>query len=295
MREPAEISAAIPRPGRVLKILLITLAITAVLGAVITHWMPGGDLGDQILGWVRFEPKPVTHLLWKPWTFVTSGILTYPVGISHTAFSLFGLYIFGQDLEKRWGGARFLRFLALGMLFGNLFVLLADQLPFTTSVLDMRGRPVEIFHPAAVVGAGGAITACAMAWSMSHTNTQIRLFFVLPVSGRTLYWITIGFVLLSPIFIQTPPEGIAAPFGGLAAGLLFGGTPSRARTAWLRLKLAFIRRNGGGHGLTVESITGGPDRPRPKRKGGPPLRVVQGGLDDDLKDRKPPKDKRYLN
>jgi hypothetical protein len=50
-----------------------------------------------------------------------------------------------------------------------------------------------------------------------------------------------------------------------------------------------------GNALTVESLTGS-DRPRaPKRKGGPPLRVVQGGLDDDLKNRKPPKDKRYLN
>jgi hypothetical protein len=32
-----------------------------------------------------------------------------------------------------------------------------------------------------------------------------------------------------------------------------------------------------------------------KKRGGPPLRVVVGGLDEDLEKRKPPKDKRYLN
>jgi hypothetical protein len=93
--------------------------------------------------------------------------------------------------------------------------------------------------------------------------------------------------------MQGTPEGAASLFGGILSGILFGGTPSVVRSAWLRVKLAFMRRQG--HALTVESITGS-DRPRaPKRKGGPPLRVVQGGLEDDLKNRKPPKDKRYLN
>jgi hypothetical protein len=77
---------------------------------------------------------------------------------------------------------------------------------------------------------------------------------------------------------------------------MYGGTPSPMRSVWLRVKLALLRRKG--HTLTVESITGGGERPRaPKRssKSGPPLRIVQGGLDEDLKNRKPPKDKRYLN
>ena len=43
------------------------------------------------------------------------------------------------------------------------------------------------------------------------------------------------------------------------------------------------------------ALTPMPRAPKRSSKGGPPLRVVQGGLDDDLKNRKPPKDKRYLN
>jgi hypothetical protein len=60
-----------------------------------------------------------------------------------------------------------------------------------------------------------------------------------------------------------------------------------------------MRRRGGGGGITVEQLlSDDPPRPRPSvRRSGkaPPLRVVPGGLEDDLKNRKPPKDKRYLN
>ena len=119
-----------------------------------------------------------------------------------------------------------------------------------------------------------------------------------PKAIKTLYWITIGFAVLSLLFMQGAPEGAVAPFGGILAGLLLGGTPSRARSAWLRVKLAVLRRQG--HALTVESMMGEPEsssRRAPKRaaKGGPALRIVQGGVEDDLKNRKPPKDKRYLN
>jgi hypothetical protein len=48
------------------------------------------------------------------------------------------------------------------------------------------------------------------------------------------------------------------------------------------------RRLGSAAPPSVESIVRGTAK---KRSGGPPLRVVSGGLDE----KKPPKDKRYLN
>jgi hypothetical protein len=73
------------------------------------------------------------------------------------------------------------------------------------------------------------------------------------------------------------------------------------RTLYLKAKLAFLRRQRGA--LRVEDVLaqGTSSRRaqssprRASRPGAPPLRVVQGGLDDVLKNRKPPKDKRYLN
>jgi len=284
MREPGEVvSAQFPRPGRALKAVLAAVAVFAIVGAIVVNWAPGGKTGSDLFRVLTFEPSRPERV----WTWLTSGVLTDPKGFSHALWSLLGLYFLTTDLEKRWGGPRLLRFLAASVVLGNLMVFLIDRfVPLGNA----------IFHPPLAFGPMAAITATAMAWSKENATKQIRLFFFLPISGKTLYWITIGFAVLALLFLQGTPEGAAAPFGGIIAGLLYGGTPSLARKAWLRVKLALLRRKGAT--LTVESLTSEPDQPRPPKrssKGGPPLRVVQGGLDDDLKNRKPPKDKRYLN
>ena len=121
--------------------------------------------------------------------------------------------------------------------------------------------------------------------------------FFLPMSGRTLYWLTIALAFLSLIFLQGTAEGALAPLGGILTGVLLAGSPSPVRALWLRIRLGSLRRRGGG--ITVEQLLGDEPRarPRPSKRSGkaPPLRIVQGGLEDDLKNRKPPKDKRYLN
>jgi hypothetical protein len=101
-----------------------------------------------------------------------------------------------------------------------------------------------------------------------------------------------GFCVLDLIYPAAMPEGVVAPFGGVATGLLLGGSPPLVRRAWLRLRLAILRRRSG-RLSAQEWLT--PKQPRRARPGAPPLRVVSGGLEDVLKNRTPPKDKRYLN
>jgi hypothetical protein len=96
-------------------------------------------------------------------------------------------------------------------------------------------------------------------------------------------------------------EGVFAPLGGVVAGVLFAGNPSPARTAWLKFRLGRMRRQAGATGITVSDLLGDAESPRSSRTASkrnpkaPALRIVQGGLDDELKNRKLPKDKRYLN
>lgn len=276
---------AFPRPGRTLKAVMGALAVISVAGAIIHNWLPGGPSGAAILAWLECD---LSKLVTRPWTLVTSGLVTNPQVLSHVLFSLLGLYFLGTDLEKRWGGARLVRFLVASVVAGNLVALLADLLPVSHQIFH-RGAFVPLFGP------GAALAATAIAWSKENTARQVRLFFFLPVSGRVLFWVTIGFCVLGLAYYQDVPEGAFAPFGGVAAGMALAGSPSPVRALYLRIKLAFLRRRGAT--LTVESITGSAERPRAtKRSGkGPPLRVVMGGLEDDLKNRKPPKDKRFLN
>lgn len=274
------VTAAFPRPGRALKTVLIVLAAAALASAIIANWAPGGQSGQQILSWLVFDPRQPA----RAWTFLTSGLVM--VEFSQALWAMLGLYFFAPDLEKSWGGGRLVRFLATSVVLGNLAVFAAHRIVPGDNPL---------FHPPVVFGPLATVLAVTIAWAKENSHKQIRFMFFLPMSGKTLYWITIGVAALMIVFAQRMAEGAVASFGAILAGVLFGGSPSPVRSLWLRFRLGGLRRKG--NMLVIEQERGeGRPRPATKRKpGSPPLRVVPGGLEDDLKNRKPPKDKRYLN
>jgi len=266
-----------PKPGRALKVMLALLAIVGIGGSLLANYGP-----KSIFGYLVVVPGEIVH---HPWTVLTGPLVTNPTSWGHLIFSLLGLYFLGPPLEANWGTARFVRFVVLSALAGTgLALLLAAIAP----------ENVRAFHPELMMGPGAVLAALAVAWGREHANAQIRLFFFLPLSGRSFVWVTLGFCVLGLVYPSGIPEGVAAPFGGFVTGLLLSGTPSPLRALYLRTKLALLRgKSPSGRGELL-ARPAAPKRPRP---GAPPLRVVQGGLDDEelLKRRTPPKDKRYLN
>jgi len=277
MNERPSASQAFPRPGPALGAVLGAVAATGVLTALVSAW---SQAGLEIFPWLAFQPgRPLPWV----WRWITSGLLTSPESWSHLFFSLLGLYFLGAPLERRWGGWRLVRFLGVAVVMGNLVTFAIDR--------SMPSAAPERFHPALVFGPAAAITAIAIAWSREYADSTVQLFFVMPLRGITLFWITIGFCVLDLIYPAGTPEGVVAPFGGLLAGLLFGGTPSLFRSVWLRVRLAVLRRQS--RGTSPHDIL--PLKPRRRPSSSTPLRVVSGGLEDVLRKRTPPKDKRYLN
>ena len=283
MRDRSEIVGGLPRPGKTVKGILATVAVSAIVGAVVVNWAPGGRTGLDLFLKLACVPSKLAS---QPWGIVTSGLLTSPEGLSHALWTLLGIYFLTPDLEKAWGGPRLIRFVLSAVVLGNLLGLGVNALPL----------PQAVFHPALMFGPTAAITAIAVAWARENERRQIRFMFFLPMSGKQLLWLTIGMAVLFVLFTQQMSEGVVAPFGGILVGLALTGNPSPARALYLRTKLLFLRRRGAT--LTAESPLGdGPPRkPPPRAPGsGPALRVVRGGLDDELSKRQPPKDKRYLN
>lgn len=284
---PGDVTFRLPKPGPALKL---------VLGLVIAFAILGAALGAPVYKWLAFVPGDFTSALRDyhvphVWAFVTAGLVTAP-DIVQVVFVLLGLYFLTPELERRWGGARLLRFLAIAVVFGNLFVLAGSMLPF--------GPPS--FHPPVAMGPLAAIAAITMAWAKENWEAKARFMMVLPLSGKAMFYLTIGIAAVTAAFGTSLSEGALAPLGGCLAAALFSGTPSPARTAWLKLRLGSLRRQGGGGGITVSELLGdAPPRSRPSairgsaKKAGPALRIVQGGLENELKNRKVPKDKRYLN
>jgi membrane associated rhomboid family serine protease len=267
---------ALPKPGRGLTAVLLVMGALGLATALLTTL--GVARAGLLFTLLACAPQ---HALLAPWTLVTSGLITSPASWSHLFFSLLGLYFLGAPLERRWGGWRFVLFLAAAVLAGNLVII-------GVSAIAADGR----FHPELVYGPSAAIAAIAVAWSREYPDATVNLFFFVPIRGRVFLWITLGFCVLDLIYPAAIPEGVVAPFGGVISGLLLGGSPPLVRRLWLRMRLAVLRRRSG-RMSAQEWLT--PKPPRRTRPGAPPLRVVPGGLDDVLKNRTPPKDKRYLN
>ncbi len=272
-------SLGLPRPGRALKAVLIAVLVLGLYSAFVGAWMPHGfDVFDAL----ACDVEKLRH--GQLWRAVTSGLLTSPEHYGHLVFTLLGLYFLAPDLERRWGAGRFLRFLLYAIVAGNLAVVLVDELAPASAQLR--------FHPAQVYGASAAIAAIAVAWARDNADMTVQMFFVVPMRGKWLFWITVGFCVLDLIYPTALPEGVVAPLGGVAAGIVFGGSPSPARALYLRVKLAVLRRRS--HSMSAADVLT-PKAARRPRPGAPPLRVVPGGLEDALRKRNPPKDKRYLN
>lgn len=276
------VTMAFPRPGRALKALLILIAAVGILEGVLVNYTSFGKTAFVALACI---PADVMH--GQVWRLLTAGLLTSPESFGHLIFMLVGLYFLSPDLERRWGGAGFLRFVAVSVIAG-----------FALSVLVDRLAPAQLapaaLHPPLMFGASAAIASTSVAWARANAQLEVRLFFFLPISGRQLFWVTIGFCCLGLIYPQSVPEGVLTPFGGVLVGVLLGGgSPSPIRTAYLRLKLALLRRRAGVGATPLRA----PSRAAAAKRRGdaPPLRVVPGGLEDELKKRRPPKDKRYLN
>jgi len=267
---------AFPRPRRGVKALLVLYAVFGLGGAILTNYVQ--SVGMTF--WTSLACYPATFLR-HPWTALTAGLLTDPDHWSHLIFTALGFYFLGPDLERRWGTWRFLRFVALAIILGfGLQLMLGLVSPGESGV----------FHRHMLFGPSAALAALGVAWGRENAAAQIRLYFVLPVSGQLLVWITLGFCVLGLFFPASVTEGVGAPFGGFIVGLLLAGAPSPLRALYLRTKLAMLRRQGKAVHVDLD-----PRAPlKVKKRSGPPLRVVLGGVED-LEKRPPPKDKRYLN
>ena len=172
-----------------------------------------------------------------------------PGSASHVLFSVIGLYFLGATLEERWGGRRFATFLVLSGVFASLSQVLVTKL-------------FPALHQPAFFGALGVIDAIAIAWALSFRGQQVRLFFVLPISGTWLIGLVVVMNVLYLIGLDQRAEGFVTPFGGMIAGwaLADGTAPRRA---YLKLRL---RR------LAAQS-----EKLGSKAKNRPGLRVIEGG------------------
>jgi membrane associated rhomboid family serine protease len=126
--------------------------------------------------------------------------------IGHIFFNMFSLWVFGKELENRWGPKRFLFFyLVCGVGAAVLHLII--------QYLSDAGAPV--------LGASGAVMGVVVAFGYLFPNTQLFLF-PLPVPIKAK-WLVLGYVFIDLFSgVSGRATGVAhfAHLGGALTGFI---------------------------------------------------------------------------
>lgn len=142
------------------------------------------------------------------WQLVTYMFLH--AGIGHILWNMLGLWMFGAEIERMWGTAKFLRFYFICGVAAGVTVIAAAYLFGGTGV--------------PTVGSSGAIYAILAAYAILFPDRTILFGFLIPMKSKYFVLIIGAIVFLqsytAAIGGQAGGVSVIAHLGGLAAGYL---------------------------------------------------------------------------
>jgi membrane associated rhomboid family serine protease len=135
------------------------------------------------------------------WQFITANFMHNDV--AHLIFNMFGLYMFGNVVEKRVGEKEFIKYFLICGIGGYLLAYVLWLARITPNNL--------------IVGASAGVYGLLLAFSLLFPNQKILLFFVIPMQAK---WLAILFGSLEFV-LSFRNDGIShiGHLGGILAGL----------------------------------------------------------------------------
>ena len=128
-------------------------------------------------------------------------------GFGHIFFNMYALLIFGIPIEQAWGTKRFLVYYLFTGIGAGLTIFVFNGFVHTS----MSMTPT--------IGASGAVFGILLAFGVLFPNTEIFLFFILPIKAKYLV-ILYGVLTLGALL--SPETGGNISHAGHIGGLVFG-------------------------------------------------------------------------
>ena len=150
-------------------------AVGALLLANIAIYVVG-QLFFSNSGTDRLAALLAVHVdtLWHPlewWQFLTYGF-AHAAQPEHVIWNMIGLWMFGRDVEQRYGPREFLRVYLVVLVTGSVLWAAANWL---TRMPD-----------GSLIGASGAVTAVIVLYAFNFPHRTLLLFFILPIPAWLL-------------------------------------------------------------------------------------------------------------
>jgi len=147
----------------------------------------------------------------RVWQLVTYLFVHSPTDFFHIVFNMLAVWMFGVELERRWGTNGFTKYYFVTGVGAGACVALASLLPFASAA---RG------YSATTVGASGAVYGLLMAWALIWPHRQI-IFIIFPITVRVLVLIFGGIAFLSAVTASGGAVSNVAHLSGLLIGWLY--------------------------------------------------------------------------
>jgi membrane associated rhomboid family serine protease len=192
-------------------------------------------------------PQAVFERL-QVWRLVTYLFLHDPGGFTHILFNMLALWMFGVDLERRWGTPAFVRYYAITGVGAGIATALIALLPFEVT---------RAIYATTTIGASGAIYGLLLAWAVLFPHRQILFMFIFPLPARTAAIIMGAMSFLAAVSGRNGSVAEATHLSGLVIGWIYLSGPTNLRlnlqyrlTKWRmdRMRKRFSVHKGGRDG-----------------------------------------------
>jgi len=131
-------------------------------------------------------------------------------GVMHILLNMLALWMFGAQLERRWGTRYFLKFYFVTGIGAAVLTVLFSLMPF--------GVAVQLRH-SIVIGASGAIYALLLAFAMYYPDQPIYMYFLFAIPAK--YFVMILGALAFYSSLGESGVANATHLAGLAVGYVF--------------------------------------------------------------------------
>ena len=180
-------------------------------------------------------PAAVFGELWI-WQVVTYMFLH--AGLGHILFNMLTLWMFGVELERRWGTPYFLQYYFVVGVGAALTTLVVSLLPFAFAA------PLYF---SSTIGASGAVYGLLMAYALYFPDRPIYMYFFFPIPAK--YFVLILGAISFFLSISDTRGGVAhaTHLGGLIFGYAYlkrgrGGLAGELKYRYLKWKMNRLRK-----------------------------------------------------
>ena len=161
--------------------------------------------GDGTASYSEFvQYWPYAPAPFSPWQLITYGFLHGD--LTHIFFNMFGLWMFGRDLEGLWGSQRFLIYFFTCVVGAGIVQLV---------VAATQGA----VYP--TIGASGGVFGILLAYGLTYPNRMVMLIFP-PIPMRAKYFVLFYGLLELYLGVSGGAPGVAnfAHLGGMLFGFI---------------------------------------------------------------------------